>query len=453
MDRKRLGLVGLVTVGILAAACGSALDGSAPATGNASEPATIDPVENVVATPPPADAEADASVTTAPAPAREAEEENVLLTPFGSPAFLPLDATETPNGRPIFRTEQLPFGWGQNWKTNFAIRTVDLSEIFSGGPPRDGIPPIDNPKFGSIADQVGLYTDNTPIVQVEVNGDVRAYPIAILTWHEIVNDVIGGRPVAVTFCPLCNTAIVFDATVDDMALDFGTTGRLRFSNLLMYDRQTESWWQQATGDAVIGELTGIRLTFLPATIIGWSEARETFPEAQVLSRETGFSRDYGRNPYAGYDDINRSPFLYDGPTTPGQLPPMARVTTVELNSEAVAYPNDVLQELRVANDTVGGTDVVVFWQPGLASALDSSNLAAGRDVGANGVFERTLDGQTLSFVAADETITDEQTGSVWNILGEAISGELAGQSLTPVVKVDHFWFSWAAFRPDTRIYQ
>ena len=132
---------------------------------------------------------------------------------------------------------------------------------------------------------------------------------------------------------------------------------------------------------------------------------------------------------------------------------MARVTTVELNGEAVAYPNDVLEELRVANDTVGGTDLVVFWQPGLASALDSSDLATGRDVGANGVFERTLDGQTLSFVAAGETITDEQTGSVWNILGEAISGELAGKTLTPVVRVDHFWFSWAAFRPDTRIYE
>ena len=369
----------------------------------------------------------------------------------------PIDAVSTETA-PRSATELLPdedppLGAEQQFSTDFSRHTIPYSDILSGGPLKDGIPAIDNPQFISSAAADDWLADLEPVIVIQLNGDTRIYPLQILTWHEIVNDVIGGRPVAVTFCPLCNTAIVFDATVDDMALDFGTTGRLRFSNLLMYDRQTESWWQQATGDAVIGELTGIRLTFLPATIIGWSEARETFPEAQVLSRETGFSRDYGRNPYAGYDDINRSPFLYDGPTTPGQLPPMARVTTVELNSEAVAYPNDVLQELRVANDTVGGTDVVVFWQPGLASALDSSNLAAGRDVGANGVFERTLDGQTLSFVAADETITDEQTGSVWNILGEAISGELAGQSLTPVVKVDHFWFSWAAFRPDTRIYQ
>ncbi len=369
----------------------------------------------------------------------------------------PIDIVST-EAAPSSATELLPdedppSGAEQQFSTDFSRHTIPYGDILSGGPPKDGIPAIDNPQFISSAAADDWLADMEPVIVIQLNGDTRIYPLQILTWHEIVNDVIGGRPVAVTFCPLCNTAIVFDATVDGMALDFGTTGRLRFSNLLMYDRQTESWWQQATGDAGIGELTGTRLTFLPATIIGWSEALETFPEAQVLSRDTGFGRDYGRNPYAGYDDINRSPFLYDGPTTPGQLPPMARVTTVELNGEAVAYPNDVLEELRVANDTVGGTDVVVFWQPGLASALDSSDLAAGRDVGANGVFERTLDGQTLSFVAADETITDEQTGSVWNILGEAIRGELAGQSLTPVVRVDHFWFSWAAFRPDTRIYQ
>ncbi|MFQ5409231.1 MAG: DUF3179 domain-containing (seleno)protein, partial [Anaerolineales bacterium] len=201
--------------------------------------------------------------------------------------------------------------------------------------------------------------------------------------------------------------------------------------MVLNDRPTESWWQQATGEAVIGELTGTKLTFLPASIIGWAEARDTFPQAQVLSRETGYSRSYGSNPYAGYDNINSSPFLYDGPRISGQLPPMARVTTVELNGEAAAYPNDVLADLGVANDTVGGVDVAVFWQPGLASALGAASIASGEDVGASGVFERTLDGQTLTFPADGEAITDEQTGSVWNILGEAVSGESAGKTLVP----------------------
>jgi hypothetical protein len=179
---------------------------------------------------------------------------------------------------------------------------------------------------------------------VQVDGDARAYPLQILTWHEIVNDTVGGLPLTVTFCPLCNTAIAFERTLDGRVLDFGTTGRLRFSNLLMYDRQTESWWQQAGGDAIAGELAGRTLTFYPATIVGWDEFKTAHPEGQVLSRETGFGRSYGRNPYIGYDDINSSPFLFRGPDTPDALPPMARVLTVDLNGAAVAYPYDVLAE-------------------------------------------------------------------------------------------------------------
>ncbi|HRQ41069.1 MAG TPA: DUF3179 domain-containing protein [Chloroflexota bacterium] len=359
-------------------------------------------------------------------------------SPPPSPAMLP--AAEPPPGA------------AREFSTDFTIHTIPYSEIFSGGPPKDGIPAIDNPTFISTAAAGAWLDDLEPVILFKEQGDVRIYPFQILTWHEIVNDVVGGRPVVITFCPLCNTAIVFDATVNGQALDFGATGRLRFSNLLMYDRQTESWWQQASGDAVIGELTGARLTFLPATIISWAEAKAQYPQAQVLSRDTGYTRRYGQNPYVGYDNINGSPFLFRG-ETPDQLPAMARVTTVALQDEVAAYPNQVLQEVGVVNDRVGGTEIVVFWQPGLASALDSSSIAEGQDVGASGVFERVVNGRTLTFIIADGRITDEQTGSVWNIFGQATAGELVGQTLTPVVKVDHFWFSWAAFRPDTRIYQ
>lgn len=126
---------------------------------------------------------------------------------------------------------------------------------------------------------------------VEIGGDARTYPIQILIWHEIANDTVGGVPVAVTFCPLCNTAIVFDWRVDTQVLDFGTTGRLRWSNLIMYDRQTESWWQQATGAGIAGEFAGAQLTFLPAAIIAWESFVASHPDGQVLSRETGFSPD------------------------------------------------------------------------------------------------------------------------------------------------------------------
>jgi len=292
------------------------------------------------------------------------------------------------------------------------------------------------------------------VILFEVGDDARAYPIQILMWHEIVNDTVGDLPVTVTFCPLCNTAIAFDRTLDGQVLDFGTTGRLRFSNLIMYDRQTESWWQQATGEGIVGEHTGRQLTFLPAPIISWDDFKTAHPDGQVLSRDTGFTRNYGRNPYAGYDDINESPFLYrGGPETPGVLPAMARVMTVELGGEAVAYPYEVLQEVQVVNDTVGDTPVVVFWDAGTASALDVNTVAGGRDVGAVNSFSRELDGQTLTFRVEGDRIVDEETGSEWNVLGQAVSGPLAGSQLAPVVGINHFWFSWAAFKPETRVYE
>jgi thiol-disulfide isomerase/thioredoxin len=221
----------------------------------------------------------------------------------------------------------------------------------------------------------------------------------------------------------------------------------------MYDRLTETWWQQATGEGIAGEHAGERLGFLPATIVAWEAFKTTHPNADVLSRKTGFSRSYGANPYAGYDDVDQSPFLFRGPQTPGQLPAMARVLTVELNDEAVAYPFTELETVHVVNDAVGGSPIVVLWQAGTASALDSGVIAQGRDVGTADTYSRELDGQTLTFVHDGEHFMDEQSGSEWTVLGRAVDGPLAGAQLAPVVNVNHFWFSWAAFRPETRIYR
>lgn len=370
-----------------------------------------------------------------------------------TPSSTPTIGSENAPTPILLPPEEPPASTQGEFSTDFSRHTIPYSEIFSGGPPKDGIPAIDAPQFVSVGEADAWLEDLEPVTVYQDGDEVRIYPFQILIWHEIVNDVVRGRAIAVTFCPLCNTAIVFAATIEGQQLDFGTTGRLRYSNLLMYDRQTESWWQQATGEAVIGALTGNQLTLLPATIISWAEAQSLHPTALVLSRETGFNRNYGSNPYIGYDNINGSPFLFDGPETPDSLPAMARVTTVVLGDEAVAYPNEILQDVGVVNDTIGGVPVVVFWQPGLASALDDRLIARGQDVGASGVFERTVNGQVLTFGGDGPMITDEQTGSTWNLLGQAVVGELAGQSLLPVVKVDHFWFSWAAFRPDTRIYQ
>jgi thiol-disulfide isomerase/thioredoxin len=220
----------------------------------------------------------------------------------------------------------------------------------------------------------------------------------------------------------------------------------------MYDRQTETWWQQATGEGIAGEYAGRQLTFVPASLISWADFKEAHPGGKVLSRDTGFSRAYGQNPYTGYDNADSRPFLYDGPATPDVLPRMARVLTVDLDGETVAYPYAVLQEVRVANDTVGGVPLVVLWAPGTASALDAGSVAGGDDVGAATSFSRELDGDTLTFVWDGDQIVDEQTRSEWDVLGHAVSGPEAGSQLAPVVSINHFWFSWAAFRPETRVY-
>ncbi len=365
----------------------------------------------------------------------------------------PSQIASTPGVPTRLADEAPPTGALHEFKTDFSKHSVPYKEIFSGGPPKDGIPAIDAPQFMRVTEADKWLKPVEPVILVQVDEDARAYPLQILIWHEIVNDTVGGMPLVVSFCPLCNTAIAFERTVGGQVLDFGTTGRLHYSNLIMYDRQTETWWQQATGEAIAGELTGTQLVYRPAAIIAWSEFKTAYPNGQVLSRETGYHRNYGSNPYVGYDDVNASPFLYTGPPMPGALPAVARVLTVDLKGEAVAYPYQVLQQVGVINDTVGGTDIVVFWAPGTASALDAASIASGRDVGSANAYTRRLNDQTLTFTYAGSRILDQETGSEWNVLGQAISGKLAGQQLKPVVAINYFWFSWAAFKPQTRIYQ
>lgn len=337
-----------------------------------------------------------------------------------------------------------------DWTTNFTSHSVPLNEFISGGPAKDGIRSLDDPPFISVAEGVGVFDDREPVIAVEIDGDERAYPLGILTRHEIANDEIGGVPVMVTFCPLCNSAIVFERELDGVVYEFGVSGVLRNSDLVMYDHQTETWWQQFTGEAIVGELTGALLNVVPSSIVSWGDFRATYPEAQVLSRDTGFAINYGFNPYVGYDS-NESPFLFRGEFDP-RLSPIERVVGVDLGGDAVAYPFSLLESERVIHDNVGGRDIVVFHQPGTASALDLSTIADARDVGAAAVYEPRAGGRSLTFHATGGGFVDDKTGSTWNILGIATAGPLAGERLTPVVHGDHFWFAWAAFKPETAVF-
>ncbi len=380
-------------------------------------------------------------------PSSQAVSPTAVPAPTGGVATSAPPATAA---RPPVRPADARFSTA-GWRTDFSIASVPLGEITPGGPGRDGIPPLDAPKFVAVAAANAWLKPREPVIVVARGAEARAYPLQILIWHEIVNDEFGGVPVAVTFCPLCNTAIVFDRRLDGRVLDFGTTGNVRNSDLVMWDRQTESWWQQLTGEAIVGELTGQRLIMLPATIVAWETFGAQYPQGQVLSRETGYDRSYGRNPYIGYDDIDSPPFLYDGPLD-GRLPPKERVATVSLGGEDAAYPFSLLAERRVVADTVGGTPIVVFYQPGTASALDTAQIAEARDVGAAAVYRPAVEGRRLTFAWRDGAFVDLETGSTWSVLGQATAGPLAGKTLAPVVHGDHFWFAWAIFKPQTRIY-
>jgi hypothetical protein len=327
--------------------------------------------------------------------------------------------------------------------------SVDLAEIRSGGPPPDGIPSIDDPRFLAV-DDVDFLEENEPVLAVEIDGDVRAYPVQILMWHEIVNDTVGGVPVAVTYCPLCNSAVAYDRRIGDRIVEFGTSGLLWNSALVMYDRQTETLWSHFTGEGIVGELTGVEVERFPVATVPWGVWRDANPDGLVLSRETGFDRSYGRNPYPGYDDVTSDPFLFEGEVD-GRYTAMTRIVGVEVGDDALGVPLITLQEDRVVTAAVGDTDLVVFWQPGTASALDASSVSGGADIGATGVFIPIVDGQALTFAATDDGFVDEQTGSTWNLLGRAVDGPLAGSALQAVAHVDTFWFAWAAFQPDSAI--
>jgi hypothetical protein len=326
---------------------------------------------------------------------------------------------------------------------------VDVDLIRSGGPPPDGIPPIDEPRFTAIAD-VDFLEDEEAVLALEIDGEARAYPIQIMMWHEIVNDTVGGIPVTVSFCPLCNSALAYDRRVDDRILDFGTSGSLYNSALVMYDRQTESLWSHFTAEAIVGTLTGSTLDTFPVATVSWDDFRNAHPDGIVLSRDTGHERAYGQNPYVGYDDPDDVPFLFEGEVD-GRLAVKERIVGIRDGDLGVAVRLSELEAARVMEVTVGERDLVAWVKPGTASSLDAVSVAGGRDVGATGVFFPSVDGQHLTFESDGEGFRDRETGSRWDVLGQATDGPLAGSSLEGYPHVDTFWFAWVAFLPDTAV--
>ncbi|UWQ34535.1 DUF3179 domain-containing protein [Leisingera sp. M527] len=266
-----------------------------------------------------------------------------------------------------------PAEWKREWpKTDFSRTSVgDWGQIRSGGVPKDGIPALDAPQFTAAAEDRRLMP-REPVIALEIEGaPARAYPLRYLTWHEIVNDEVAGVPVAVTYCPLCNSAMTFDRRTRAGVLRFGVSGKLRYSDMVMYDRETQSWWQQAIGTGIAGEMSGQRLASLPSWVESWQEFKARNPDGLVMA-QPGYNRRYGQNPYRGYD-TSEWPFLYDGTPPPHGLAPLDRVVRVGSRAWPLARLAKT-GEIREAG-------VVLSWRAGQASALDAGTLAKGRDIG------------------------------------------------------------------------
>ncbi len=325
---------------------------------------------------------------------------------------------------------------------------IDPTEIVDAAS-YDGIPVVDDPFViePAFADQ--LLEDTEQVMLVEHEGQARAYPVRALIRHEIFNDEIAGLPIAVTWCPLCNTGIVFDRRVDGTAEVFGVSGSLYRSALVMFDRRTQSLWPQPLGVAALGPLLGTELEVLASSLLPWSQVRDAHPSVSVVLGSE-LRADETRNPYEGYD-VSGDPFLFRGEVD-SRLPAFTRVAGVTFAGQSRAWTYDSLRSRRTAQATVGEQPVVVFWAPGSASPLETADVRTGRDVGSAAVYDPRLDGRTLTFSPSGQTeFTDRETGSRWTLAGLAVAGPLEGSRLTALPHQDAFWFAWAAFQPETAL--
>jgi hypothetical protein len=273
---------------------------------------------------------------------------------------------------------------------------VDPKKIRSGGPPKDGIPSIDSPGFVTVTDADKWIEDNELVLAIIYKGTKRVYPLQIMVWHEIVNDNIAGDPILITYCPLCGSGIAYERKINGEEVEFGTSGKLYNSNLVMYDRKTNSYWSQIDGLAIVGELTGTELTPVSIDTVAWRDWKAAHPDSEVLSQDTGFTRPYGKDPYGNY--YEDSFVLFPVESSDDRVHPKTVIFGIEVNGAYKAYKEDDLKELGTIEDTVAGIKIKV---------------------------ER----DNAGIVKITNTETDEE-----------------------IVKERDFWFAWYAFHPDTGLY-
>ncbi len=313
--------------------------------------------------------------------------------------------------------------------------------IQSGGPPKDGIPPIDRPKYVSAAESDKFLKSNDIVFGLAYRGVVKAHPQKVLVWHEIVNDQVKGEKIAVTYCPLTGSVVAFRGrSREGEMLTFGTSGKLVNSNLLMYDRQTDSQWPQILGIAIDGKNKGIVLDEVPLVWTHWSRWRHRYPDTLVLSSDTGYFRSYGRDPYGSYE----KPGTYYDSGAP-LFPAMAKddrfnskevVVGIKVNGKQMEIHKQLLRVKKLINTYLGGVPLVAFY--------DS-------DVDFVRVFIRQINGKAAGFGLEKGRIVDELSGSVWTAAGRSVEGKMSGSQLKQRTAYDVMWFAWYAFFPETQL--
>lgn len=347
-----------------------------------------------------------------------------------------------------------------DWKTDTSKHTIDLSEMILVAT-KGLFPIIDYPLFVGKEEGLKSFFQHEPVISVEINGQAKAYPLNMLTFHEMANDTLAGVPLLPTYCPLCNSGVVFDRRLvfdnKEYTLEFEVSGFLRNSNMVIFDRESESWWQQLMGDAIAGKFAGAELTTIPSLIISVNEFFERYPDGQILSTQTGHEKAmdrYGINPYTHYDSLSNNPYsrFFEAANVDSRLPAMERVIDIQNEGKYKIYPFTAIAEQGVINDQFASKHVVIFYQSGTVSNMDATEISASRDVGSATVFDPHINGQMLTFKKKKDEFVDDQTESVWDITGRCLKGKMKGKQLFIEAHSNHFAFSWLAFFPDSEIY-
>jgi len=358
-----------------------------------------------------------------------------------------------------FAQVQNPERLDKRWQTDTTKHSVNLSE-FIALMPRDGFQVLNYPKFLDKKEALAVFYKNEPVVAVEINNSAKAYSLNILSFHEISNDTLNGIPILVSYCPLCNTAIIFDRRLNvdgkTKTAKFGIAGMLRKSNMVMWDDLTESWWQQIMGEAVVGKLTNTQLKIIPSKVISVKEFFENYPNGKILSNKTGFvqaEKKYGKNMYVKYDSLGKNPKRFFQDKVDERLPAMERIVGLSVNGEYKAYPFLVIKKMGVINDKFNSQNLVIFYNSGAVSILDKKELNESKNIGSATVFIPRINGQILTFKKTGKGFTDVQTNSIWNISGKCTSGKMKGKHLKAKNYGTHFAFSWFSFFPATKVYK